>query len=1162
MRSSLHFLFSPCGANDRRGLVSRDGSRSINSSWRRAGAALTLCLACCGLARAEKLVVGHQMLAMPRYGGSTSVEQMREEVRQWKDLGLDGTMLFDIGSDAFRNNARRYHQAGAAEGYKFAISTSYFPSSQIGAYATFLAELGQPSTSAARLFYNGRPYLSAYHAPGHFQGLVSQLRSTYGIDAYAEPQMFPRLFNGNPNGQNWDAGGITGMSAANLSVMMNHPAWSQVQGFAAFEITASINGQADAVATLWDATRARGKTARASIVPYYKGLAHKGNWMVYEGWGFARMQASWKRAIESGVPAVEIITLNDFAESSYINSWAKDDPVMITDHWNKGDVPALLDHSGFRYFSKRYVQWFKTGREPAITKDELYYAYRLHPRDATSYYYLSSQEKTTLQKYLPSGVNADWMYRKDGLPESFKGWGPNWSMGIDWRKFSDGIHVAVRLAAPADVYINGTKVGSNLPAGEHLLVKPGSRYDGGSNLGYPLHTFTSADFGKPRFEIRRNGQTVMSHTGELEITAYPVPGCWNIFARMAPSSGGTASAVPGPTTPATPVPPPPANPVAPAPVAPAPAVPAGPAPLASADIGSPSAAGSTSYDASSGQWQIRATGADIWGGSDQFRFVHDAVAGDAELVVRVRSLTAADAWTKAGLMFRSSVDAGSAHVSLFVTPANGVRMQWRTSTGGSSSTSGNNTLGAPQWLKLVRAGNTFSAFRSGDGATWELVHRAEIALPGSVRAGLAVTSHHATTATTASLDNYVVKTATAPAPATPAPATPAAPAPPAAPTAPAQETLASSDIGSPAIAGSTSFSSGTYTLRAGGTDIWGGRDQFRFARTQINGDGEVVVRVKSVSATDHWTKTGLMFRASLLADAAHASLFLSPGAGVTMQWRNSSGGSTSNTVVASMTAPRWLRLARAGNTFTACHSADGVSWVKINAVAVGLPANAYAGLALTSHNQANAATAVLDNLAIKGAGSAAVPAAPPTPPLVALTGGDVGGPGLAGSYSPDSGKGTYTLRAAGNDIWNVSDQFQFARKQLTGDVELTVRISSLGNTDSWAKAGLMLRASAQGNAAYAGVFVTPANGVVMQWRTSSGAIASSSASRPGKPPQWLRLMRDGNAFYAFSSADGKAWDLVEFTNVNLPASVLGGLVACSHNTGSVTTAVFEQMTID
>ncbi|MGH8017513.1 MAG: endo-1,3-alpha-glucanase family glycosylhydrolase, partial [Opitutaceae bacterium] len=508
-------------------------------SRRAIAAALAGVLLPLGAARAEKLVVGHQMLAMPRYGGHTSVAQMREEARQWKDMGLDAVMLFDIGGltgggPQLAANGLKYHEAGAAEGFKFAMSMTYFPKEEIERYANYVKNLSTPKYAAARLFVDGKPYLSAYHASQHLPAVAASLASQ-GYPVYLEPMVFPRNFFGDYKAQSWESGYITSATPETWNILYSHPTWKDAKGFAAFEIAKSIEDQANQIDWMWDAAKAKGKTARGSIVAYYKGFAHKGNWMTYEGWGFTRLQHTFMRAIESGIPAIEFITLNDFTESSYFNSWAENDPPIIVNHWNTFDLPAILDHSGFRYFSKRYIEWFKTGAEPAITADELYYSYRLHPRDAADYHALPQAARDALQKWIAPGQPAEWLYRKGALPESYKGWGPNYKGAIDWQKFSDGIHVAVRLKSPADIYINGVKVGDNLPAGEHLLVKPGEKSHGDSGLGYPLHTFGPSDFGYPRFEIRRAGKTILDHTGELEITPYPVPGAWNVFARKAPS---------------------------------------------------------------------------------------------------------------------------------------------------------------------------------------------------------------------------------------------------------------------------------------------------------------------------------------------------------------------------------------------------------------------------------------------------------------------------------------------------------------------------------------------------------------------------------------------------------------------------------------------------
>src|SRR6202022_15202 len=71
-----------------------------------------------------------------------------------------------------------------------------------------------------------------------------------------------------------------------------------------------------------------------------------------------------------------------------------------------------------------------------------------------------------------------------------------------------------------------------------------------------------------------------------------------------------------------------------------------PAPWSTADIGSPAQAGSAAY--ASGTFTVKGGGADIWGTSDQFRFVYQQMTGNGEIVARVASLTNTDPWAKAG----------------------------------------------------------------------------------------------------------------------------------------------------------------------------------------------------------------------------------------------------------------------------------------------------------------------------------------------------------------------------------------------------------------------------------------------------------------------------------------------------------------------------------
>jgi len=178
----------------------------------------------------------------------------------------------------------------------------------------------------------------------------------------------------------------------------------------------------------------------------------------------------------------------------------------------------------------------------------------------------------------------------------------------------------------------------------------------------------------------------------------------------------------------------------------------------------------------------------------------------------------------------------------------------------------------------------------------------------------------------------------------------------------------------------------------------------------------------------------------------------------------------------------------------------------------------------------------------------------------ALSGVDVGKPAIGGTFTLTGG--TVTMRAGGYDIYNRRDEFSFLQQAVSGDAELTVRAASLTRANDWTKAGLMYRGSLAEDAAFVAVFVTPAKGIVLQWRAVDGGGTASSSALPGAAPQWLRLLRSADTFFAFRSSDGVNWDFVETVTVALPAQVPAGLAVTSHATTTATTAVFDQFTVD
>ncbi len=152
-------------------------------------------------------------------------------------------------------------------------------------------------------------------------------------------------------------------------------------------------------------------------------------------------------------------------------------------------------------------------------------------------------------------------------------------------------------------------------------------------------------------------------------------------------------------------------------------------------------------------------GTDIWGTSDQFRYVYKQLSGDGSIVVRVDRIANSNEWAKAGVMIRESLTAPSKHVSVVVTPESGISLQRRVTAGSDSADTTEAGLVAPYWVKLTRTGNTFTAQRSADGTTWVPITATaadstlQVSMPTSVYIGLAVTSHDAAVPTTAEFSN-------------------------------------------------------------------------------------------------------------------------------------------------------------------------------------------------------------------------------------------------------------------------------------------------------------------------------------------------------------------------------------------------------------------------
>jgi hypothetical protein len=181
--------------------------------------------------------------------------------------------------------------------------------------------------------------------------------------------------------------------------------------------------------------------------------------------------------------------------------------------------------------------------------------------------------------------------------------------------------------------------------------------------------------------------------------------------------------------------------------------------------------------------------------------------------------------------------------------------------------------------------------------------------------------------------------------------------------------------GYPASVGSFVESpAGTFTMTASGADIWAVNgveaDEFHFAYKTLSGAGSIIAKVVSVENTNAWAKAGVMIRETLNPDSAHAFACITPGNGVAMQYRPSTGGTSGNYNQTGVAAPYWVKLERSiSGLFTVSHSANGTSWQPVTgaeAQTIPMATNVYIGLALTAHDPDLACQAVFSNVTTTG----------------------------------------------------------------------------------------------------------------------------------------------------------------------------------------------------
>ncbi len=149
-----------------------------------------------------------------------------------------------------------------------------------------------------------------------------------------------------------------------------------------------------------------------------------------------------------------------------------------------------------------------------------------------------------------------------------------------------------------------------------------------------------------------------------------------------------------------------------------------------------------SFTVGSSGYTMTGAGEDIWSVADGFHFAYKRLSGAGSITAKVLSISDTDQWAKAGVMIRQSLEPGSTHAMMVITPGNGVSFQRRTAVNSGSEGTDQADITAPQWVRLIRSGNTFTGQYSDNGSTWTTLGSVDMPMLLDVYIGLCLTSHN------------------------------------------------------------------------------------------------------------------------------------------------------------------------------------------------------------------------------------------------------------------------------------------------------------------------------------------------------------------------------------------------------------------------------------
>ena len=376
------------------------------------------------------------------------------------------------------------------------------------------------------------------------------------------------------------------------------------------------------------------------------------------------------------------------------------------------------------------------------------------------------------------------------------------------------------------------------------------------------------------------------------------------------------------------------------------------------------------------------------------------------------------------------------------------------------------------------------------------------------------------------------------------------------------EVFYSQIIGEPAT-GTASFSCeiNQFLLTSGSANVSGENDSFQYIYKSLTGDVDIKSRISNNSAA----LTGLMIRNGIASNARFAFVGFSGDKTIT-RYRSVPNETASDG--SSLNGDTWLRISRVGDSISSYSSSDGSAWSLLETTDVVLGQPVLVGMVGVNGSSTFSDVTVEGELS---SNSEVIGPIDPNPTdLVVFPGGsleesfnakEIGTEDLLSSASYDVENDIFRMSAVGGETWGQKDDFYFVNREVAGDVEVTVKISSLVTGDAFGEAGIMFRESASDDSMHAFLTVSGGKGVAFSRRHTEGGGTTRSGKGGIVAPVWLRLIKEGTYISAYYSEDGENWSFLSEDIVDFSDTIFIGLAVAANGQDDTVTADFTQLNI-